>query len=88
MIKDLNLLCSMFLKQILLTGQVTKAACKHLLAKYYLLEGRFDDAIRLTTEVITGGVHNLNTQRFGIDKDVANKDVIWDMFRVENKHCR
>lgn len=66
-------------------GQVTKAACKHLLAKYYLLEGRFDDAIRLTTEVITGGVHSLNTQRFGIDKTVAEKDVVWDMFRIENK---
>ncbi|HOX75663.1 MAG TPA: RagB/SusD family nutrient uptake outer membrane protein [Bacteroidales bacterium] len=66
-------------------GQVTKAACKHLLAKYYLLEGRFDDAIRLTTEVISGGVHNLNTQRFGVDKNVATKDVVWDMFRIENK---
>ena len=66
-------------------GQVTKAACKHLLAKYYLLEGRFDDAIRLTTEIITGNVHKLNTQRFGSDKNVATKDVVWDMFRVENK---
>lgn len=67
-------------------GQVTKAACKHLLAKYYLLEGRFDDAIKLTTEIIDGGIHKLNTQRFGIDKNVANKDVIWDMFRIENKN--
>jgi len=67
-------------------GQVTKAACKHLLAKYYLLEGRFDDAIEITSEVINGGVHQLNTQRFGIDKDVANKDVVWDMFRIENKN--
>lgn len=66
-------------------GQVTKAACKHLLAKYYLLEGRFDDAIQLTTEIINGGVHSLNTQRFGVDKNVTNKDVIWDMFRIENK---
>lgn len=66
-------------------GQVTKAACKQLLAKYYLLEGRFDDAIRLTTEIIDGGVHKLNTQRFGVDKNIANKDVIWDLFRIENK---
>lgn len=66
-------------------GKITKAACKHLLAKYYLLEGRFDDAIRLTTEIINGGVHKLNTQRFGSTKNVANKDVIWDMYRVENK---
>jgi hypothetical protein len=66
-------------------GQVTKGACKHLLAKYYLLEGRFDDAIRITSEVIGGGVHKLNTQRFGSDKGIANKDVVWDMFRPENK---
>jgi len=66
-------------------GQVTKAACKHLLAKYYLLEGRFDDAITLTTEIINSGVHELNNQRFGSDKDIPEKDVVWDMFRVENK---
>ncbi|MEI6276981.1 MAG: RagB/SusD family nutrient uptake outer membrane protein [Prolixibacteraceae bacterium] len=66
-------------------GQVTKAACKHLLAKYYLLTGKFDDAVRLTTEVIDGGIHKLNTARFGIDKGVTTKDVIWDMFRIENK---
>jgi len=66
-------------------GQVTKAACKHLLAKYYLLEGRFDDAITLTNEIINSGIHSLNTQRFGVDKNVASKDVIWDLFRIENK---
>lgn len=66
-------------------GKVTKAACKHLLAKYYLLEGRFDDAIKMTSEIINGGVHNLVTQRFGIDRDIDNKDVIWDLFRIENK---
>jgi len=66
-------------------GQVTKAACKHLLAKYYLLEGRYDDAVNLTTQIINSGVHTLNTQRFGVDKNVANKDVIWDLFRIDNK---
>jgi len=66
-------------------GQVTKAACKHLLAKYYLLTGEFDKAIAITSEVINGGVHQLNTQRFGSTKNLADKDVVWDMFRVENK---
>ncbi len=66
-------------------GQVTKAACKHLLAKYYLLVGRFDDAIKVTSEVIDGGLHKLNTQRFGTDKAIVTKDVVWDMFRIENK---
>jgi hypothetical protein len=66
-------------------GQVTKAACKHLLAKYYLLEGRFDEAIQVTSEVINGGVHKLCTSRFGSDANMPEKDVVWDMFRVENK---
>lgn len=66
-------------------GQVTKAACKHLLAKYYLLEGRFDDAIAITTEIIDGGVYALNTERFGSDASNLEKDVVWDMFRSENK---
>lgn len=66
-------------------GQVTKAACKHLLAKYYLLEGRFDDAIRLTTEIIEGGIHTLQTKRFGTDAGNPDKDVIWDLHRPENK---
>ncbi|MDR1203205.1 MAG: RagB/SusD family nutrient uptake outer membrane protein [Tannerellaceae bacterium] len=66
-------------------GQVTKAACKHLLAKYYLLEGRFDEAIQITSEVINGGIHKLCTSRFGSDASVPEKDVVWDMFRVENK---
>lgn len=66
-------------------GQVTKAACKHLLAKYYLLEGRFEDAIQQTNDIINGGVHHLVTERFGVDLDLPEKDVIWDMFRVENK---
>lgn len=86
MIKDLEYATQNIPEANLVTkGQVTKAACKLLLAKYYLLEGRFDDAIKMTTEVIDGGVHKLNTQRFGIDKGIANKDVIWDMFRIENK---
>lgn len=66
-------------------GQVTKGAVKHLLAKYYLMVGRFDDAIKVTSEVINGGVHKLNTQRFGVDANKPNKDVVWDMFRPENK---
>jgi hypothetical protein len=66
-------------------GQVTKAACKHLLAKYYLLVGRFDDAITIASEIINGGIHHLMTQRFGVDKNVADKDVVWDLFRIENK---
>lgn len=66
-------------------GQVTKAACKHLLAKYYLLEGRFDDAIQQTSDIINGGIHRLVTERFGVDRNIPNKDVIWDLHRPLNK---
>ncbi len=66
-------------------GQVTKAACRHLLAKYYLLEGRFDDAIEQTSAIIDGGVHSLVTDRFGVDADIPKKDVIWDLHRPLNK---
>ncbi len=66
-------------------GQVTKAACRHLLAKYYLLVGRFDDAIAQTSAIINGGVHKLVTQRFGEDSNIPEKDVIWDLHRVNNK---
>lgn len=66
-------------------GQVTKAACKHLLAKYYLMEGRFDDAIRVTSEIIDGGVHVLVNERFGSDINIPEKDVIWDLHQVQNK---
>ena len=66
-------------------GRVTKAACKQLLTKYYLLNGRFDDAIRLTSEIIDGGVHKLCVDRFGIDALIPEKDVIWDLHRIENK---
>jgi hypothetical protein len=66
-------------------GQATKAACKHLLAKYYLLEGRFDDAIKQTSDIINGGVHRLVTERFGVDMNIPGKDVIWDLHRSLNK---
>ena len=86
MIKDLEFAAQNVPEASLVNrGQVTKAACKHLLAKYYLLVGKFEDAIRVTSEIIDGGVHKLNTQRFGIDKAIATKDVVWDMFRIENK---
>ena len=86
MIKDLEFAVQWIPEANLVAkGQVTKAACKHLLAKYYLLEGRFDDAIKQTSDVINGGLHKLKTQRFGVDKNNAQKDVIWDLFRIQNK---
>ncbi|RIJ49202.1 RagB/SusD family nutrient uptake outer membrane protein [Maribellus luteus] len=66
-------------------GDVTKAACNHLLAKICLADGDFDGAISAASAVINDGYHHLMTERFGIDKDDPNKDVIWDLHQCENK---
>ena len=66
-------------------GEVTKGAVSHLLTKVNLALGNFDDAIASASRVIDGGVHALMTQRFGVDKADASKNVIWDLHRPLNK---
>lgn len=66
-------------------GTVTKGACYHLLTKINLALGYFDDAVQSATAVIDGGVHHLVTGRFGSEKNDADKNVIWDLHRPENK---
>lgn len=68
-----------------LKGEVTRGAVSHLLTKVNLALGEFDDAIQSASNVIDGGNHALMTQRFGIDKNKADKNVIWDLHRPENK---
>jgi hypothetical protein len=46
-------------------GNINRAACKHLLAKLYLATGRFDDAIKVTTEIIDDPKYGLMTANFG-----------------------
>lgn len=65
-------------------GEVTKGACQHMLTKIDLALGDFDDAIKAASDLINGGVYHLMTQRFGVDKDDATKNVIWDLHRPAN----
>jgi len=66
-------------------GEVTRGAVSHLLTKVNLALGKFDDAITSASHVIDGGVHALMTQRFGVDRADASKNVIWDLHRPLNK---
>lgn len=66
-------------------GDVNRAACYHLLAKVDLAMDDFDGAIAATTAVINSGIYKLMTNRFGVDANVASKNVSWDLHRPENK---
>lgn len=66
-------------------GTVSKGAVLHLLTKVNLALGKFDDAIASASQAIDGGAYHLMTDRFGVDKDDASKNVIWDLHRPENK---
>jgi hypothetical protein len=73
-------------------GAINRAACKHLLAKLYLATGRFDDAIRVTSEVIDNPAYALMTEPFGTFVNPmpaihpVTRNVIWDLHRPENKN--
>ena len=66
-------------------GMVTQAAAYHLLTKINLALGEFNDAVESANKVINDGVHQLMTQRFGVDKNDASKNVIWDLHQSDNK---
>lgn len=66
-------------------GQVTKGAVGHLLTKVNLALGYFDDAIESANKVINGGTYSLMTSRFGSTQSDANRNVIWDLHRPQNK---
>lgn len=74
-----------YLKNNVYIGMVTQAAAYHLLTKINLALGEFDDAIESANNVINDGVHYLMTERFGVDKNDATKNVIWDLHQSENK---
>ncbi len=66
-------------------GQPNKYAGYHLLAKICLANLEFDKAIAASSEVINGP-YALMSDRFGIDKNIANCNVMWDLHRRENKN--
>ncbi len=66
-------------------GQPNKYAGYHLLSKICLANLEFDKAIAASSEVINGP-YALMSDRFGIDKSIANCNVMWDLHRRENKN--
>ncbi|MBV9987130.1 MAG: RagB/SusD family nutrient uptake outer membrane protein [Chitinophagaceae bacterium] len=66
-------------------GDVNRGAVYHLLAKVNLALGLFDDAIAAASAVINQGTYKLMNARFGVDANKANKNVIWDLHRPDNK---
>ena len=66
-------------------GEVSKGAVLHLLTKINLALADFDGAIASANDLINGGKYALMTERFGVDKDDASKNVTWDLHRPENK---
>ena len=83
MIEDMEFAVD-WLPESVIPGKVNSAAGKHLLAKLYLTNGDFDEAIDITTEVIEGSEHQLMTSRFGAFADDPEKNVFWDLFQKEN----
>lgn len=67
-------------------GKETKGAANHLLAKVCLANGDFDDAIEAATKVINGP-YKLMKDRFGIDANKSNRNVIWDLHRPDNMNA-
>ncbi len=66
-------------------GTVNKGSVSHMLTKVNLALGLFDDAIKSASNVIDGGTHKLMTNRFGLDANNANRNVVWDLHRPANK---
>ncbi len=72
-------------------GNVSKGACMHLLIKFYLAAGRFDDAINMSNRLINGSGYSLMMNNFGTFVNpmpaVHNitRNVIWDLHRPQNK---
>ncbi len=72
-------------------GNITKGACMHLLIKFYLAAGKFDQAIATANTLINSSGYSLMTGNFGTFVNpmpaVHNMtdNVIWDLHRPQNK---
>lgn len=66
-------------------GIPTKGAADHLLAKIYLANMEFENALAAANRVINGP-YALMTERFGQDANDPAKNVIWDLHRPDNKN--
>ncbi|MCD8165125.1 MAG: RagB/SusD family nutrient uptake outer membrane protein, partial [Bacteroides sp.] len=72
-------------------GNITQAACRHLLIKYYIADQQFDKAISEANTLIENSGFELIKEPFGTFinpvPSVYNvtRNVIWDLHRPENK---
>lgn len=72
-------------------GMVTKGACRQLLIKCYLVQGKFDKAIEQANMLINSSGYSLMKENFGTfvnpmpDVHPIKRNVIWDLHRPENK---
>ncbi len=73
------------LPETAIPGAVTRGAGNHLLAKIYLANMQFDQAIAAASAVINGP-YALMTDRFGQDQGDPTRNVIWDLHRADNKN--
>lgn len=71
-------------------GRIVKGAAEHYLSEFYLALGtitnnneNFQSSIEYASNVINGPFA-LMTERFGDRKDELEKDVWWDLFRINN----
>lgn len=96
MIEDLEFAIKWVPKQADMTyyGMVNQEACKHLLVKYYLADGRYKDAETLATDLIENHGLSLMKDPFGTNTTTSQgeqktwkieRNVIWDLHRPENK---
>lgn len=64
-------------------GEITRYAGYHLLTRIALANKEFDTAIDAATTVINGP-HDLMTERFGVDANDPERNIIWDLHRPQN----
>ncbi|WP_372933720.1 RagB/SusD family nutrient uptake outer membrane protein [Mariniphaga sediminis] len=64
-------------------GAISKGAANHLLTKVYLANSNFDKAIETATKIIEGP-YALMTERFGVDLEDKNRNLMWDLHRPKN----
>ncbi|MDB4923071.1 RagB/SusD family nutrient uptake outer membrane protein [Mucilaginibacter sp.] len=73
-----------YLPQDAPNGSTNLGAAEQLLSKYYLQAGRFQDAVNMTTRIISNSKYALMKRRFGSDAADATKNVMWDLFHKYN----
>ncbi|MCW3806931.1 RagB/SusD family nutrient uptake outer membrane protein [Plebeiibacterium marinum] len=67
-------------------GEIHNLAAYHLLSEVYISVGKYQDAVDAATLVIDNPNTALMKDRFGSRTSETDKDVYWDLFRVNNQN--